>query len=166
MSEGTCNATLAPHHPGDALHRCSREEGHYDDSAEPRFGEDGWTSDPGGWHVTAGPEPTVWCDRAIGATPHSDAPTESESAALAMTPEQSLREKLIYFLEYAPHLKDRAPEERRAEAGRMVDAYAHELADTIRAWAEEDGGAPEYGSIENVLEAADRIDPLHGREDD
>lgn len=41
----------------------------------------------------------------------------------------------------------------------LVDAFAHELADSIRAWAEEDGGAPEYGSIENVLEAADLIDP-------
>ena len=80
-----------------------------------------------------------------------------------MSPAESLREKLIYFLEYAPHLKDRTPEERRAEGARMVDEYAHELAEQQRAWAREpltDAGAPEYGSVENVIEAADRIDPF------
>lgn len=41
----------------------------------------------------------------------------------------------------------------------VLDQHAHQLAEQIRAWAHEDGGAPEYGSIENVLEAADRIDP-------
>lgn len=51
-------------------------------------------------------------------------------------------------------------------ADELIDAalreHAHELAEQQRAWANEpltDAGAPEYGSVENVLEAADRIDP-------
>lgn len=47
-------------------------------------------------------------------------------------------------------------------ANELIDAFAHELAEQQRAWAREpltDAGAPEYGSVENVLEAADRIDP-------
>jgi hypothetical protein len=50
-----------------------------------------------------------------------------------------------------------------AEKNAFVDAFAHELAEQQRAWASEpltDAGAPEYGSVENVLVAADRIDPL------
>lgn len=47
------------------------------------------------------------------------------------------------------------------DAKRMVDALAHELAEEIRTWVREGGaGAPEYGSSENVSEAADLIDPL------
>lgn len=49
-----------------------------------------------------------------------------------MNPAKQLREKLIYFLEQAPHMKDRAPEQRRAEAARLVDEYAHELAERVR----------------------------------
>lgn len=48
----------------------------------------------------------------------------------------------------------------RAEKDAFIDAFAHELAERIRAWAPDDGHAPEYGSTENVLEAADLIDPL------
>ncbi|MGA5035072.1 hypothetical protein ACPB8P_31575 [Streptomyces cellulosae] len=48
------------------------------------------------------------------------------------------------------------------EATELMNGYAHELAERQRAWAHEpmtDAGAPEYGSVENVLDAADRIDP-------
>jgi hypothetical protein len=50
-----------------------------------------------------------------------------------MDPAETLREKLIYFLEYAPHMQDKPAEERRAACARMVDGYAHELAERQRA---------------------------------
>jgi hypothetical protein len=76
-----------------------------------------------------------------------------------MSPAESLREKLIYFLEYAPHLKDRTPEERRAEGARMVDAYAHELAKEQRAYARECGTPLEDGSTVSAGDLIDLIDP-------
>lgn len=51
------------------------------------------------------------------------------------------------------------PEQADHAARSVLDQHAHQLAEEIREWAKEDGGAPEYGSIDNVLEAADRIDP-------
>ncbi len=49
---------------------------------------------------------------------------------------------------------------RRSFAQSILDKHAHELAEQIRAWARDgSAGAPEYGSAENVLEAADLIDP-------
>lgn len=50
-----------------------------------------------------------------------------------MNPAEQVREKLIYFLEQVPHLKDRTPDARRAEASRLIDEYAHELAERQRA---------------------------------
>ena len=83
-----------------------------------------------------------------------------------MSPAESLREKLIYFLEYAPHLKDRTPEERRAECARMVDEYAHDLAEKQRMWALDyvgDGDDSSYDYTYAVTLgaklAADLIDP-------
>jgi hypothetical protein len=67
--EPVCTATLAPYGGGPLKH-CSREPDHYDEAVEPTFGDDGWTKDVGGWHITAGSEPTVWADWADGATPH------------------------------------------------------------------------------------------------
>ncbi|WP_329291907.1 hypothetical protein [Streptomyces pseudovenezuelae] len=49
-----------------------------------------------------------------------------------------------------------------AQLQAVLDEHAHELAEEIRAWVNEpatDAGAEEYGSVDNVLEAADRIDP-------
>jgi hypothetical protein len=48
------------------------------------------------------------------------------------------------------------------DADAILALHAHELAEKIRAWAREpltDAGAPEYGSVENVLDAANLIDP-------
>jgi hypothetical protein len=50
--------------------------------------------------------------------------------------------------------------QRRADAEALLDAYAHELAEEIRAEAAAGAlNAEEYGSHGNVLEAADLIDP-------
>lgn len=48
------------------------------------------------------------------------------------------------------------------EANKLLDAFAHELAEQQRAWTREpltDAGAEEYGSVDNILRGADRIDP-------
>lgn len=48
----------------------------------------------------------------------------------------------------------------RSQAKAILDAYAHELAERIRAEAATgDLNAGEYGTHENVLDAADLIDP-------
>lgn len=65
-----CRATLQGW-PVEVIDSCSREAGHYDESVPPTFGEDGYATDPGGWHITADTKPTVWSDQASGATPHS-----------------------------------------------------------------------------------------------
>lgn len=76
-----------------------------------------------------------------------------------MSPVESLREKLIYFLEPGlAHKKDRA--ERRAEAGRLVDEFAHELADRARRGVdvlEEHVGGFQYAR--DVREILDVVDP-------
>ena len=49
----------------------------------------------------------------------------------------------------------------REDAEALLNAYAHELAEEIRAEAATgEFNADEYGSKDNVLEAADFIDPL------
>lgn len=68
-----CTATL-PSYSGGPLKRCSREPDHYDEAVEPFFGAQGWTSDPGGWHIAGGGEPTVWADWADGARAHGAGP--------------------------------------------------------------------------------------------
>ena len=78
----------------------------------------------------------------------------------ALVPADSLRGKLIYFLESGITYKD-TPEERQAEAARLVDEYVHELADGLRAYAAVAlSGDPEeiYGY------AADMIDPEKRKE--
>ena len=50
--------------------------------------------------------------------------------------------------------------QKREDAEQLLDAYAHELAEQIRAEAATgELNAAEYGTHENVLAAADLIDP-------
>jgi len=52
----------------------------------------------------------------------------------------------------------------REHADRILNRRAHEAAEDLRAWAATgDAGADEYGSADNVLEGADRIDPHSDR---
>lgn len=81
-----------------------------------------------------------------------------------MSPAESLREKLIYFLEPGITYK-KDPAERRAEAGRLVDEYAHELAEQQRAYAEEEWTGSDARMILRRRVArhlADLIDPGAG----
>lgn len=76
----------------------------------------------------------------------------------ALVPADSLRGKLVYFLESGITHKGSA-EERREEAERLVDEYVHELADGIRAYAAVAlGGESEeiYGYVADMIDPAKR----------
>lgn len=70
-----------------------------------------------------------------------------------MSARDELRREMVHYHLYMT-------DERADE---LIDAFAHELAEQQRRWAVDDdigdSRAPEYGSYENVLNAADLIDP-------
>lgn len=67
-----CTATLTAH---GKTHHCALPAGHYDETREPTWPDEGLAVDPGGWHsISARPseDAQIWADRAVGATPHQE----------------------------------------------------------------------------------------------
>lgn len=97
----------------------------------------------------------------------AEADTQARTGNTEGGPEVSARDKL-YEMVLQPieeYSCDLGPDGEAAEANRLIDAFAHELAEQQRAWAETFGDTPTQQAMRSVMnECADQIDPYVQKE--